>query len=112
MPINLDAIGIQTVVPTLTETLDVSAKVDVAVLTDFEGKFVKAHGFDPKNEVAIKGKGDLPAGLVLGSDGGDDLGEIGQIANGVTIVDSTKEVENNESWNAWEATAKNFPNAE
>lgn len=108
MPVNLDAIGIQSVELTLAESVEVTRKVETKPLLDKDGRFADAKAFDPTSEFNIKGRGDLPAGIAAGTDGGLD---IAGISGGVTIVTSVKEGQKNDDWNTWECSGQNFPNA-
>ena len=70
MPVNLDAIGIQSVELTLAESVEVTRKVETKPLLDKDGRFADAKAFDPSTEFSLKGRGDLPAGIAAGTDGG------------------------------------------
>ena len=67
MPVTLNNIGIQSLGITLAESVEVSAKVEAKPLLDKDGKFADGAAFDPTSDFSIKGKGDLPAGLAVGS---------------------------------------------
>jgi len=109
MPVTLANIGIQSVDITLAESVEVSTKLETKPLLDKDGKFADGAAFDPTSDFSLKGRGDLPAGLAVGSDGGGDIGDL--FAGGVTIVSSVKEMEKNDDWNSWECSGQNFPNA-
>ena len=109
MPVTLTNIGIQSVDITLAESVELSAKVEAKPLLDKDGKFADGAAFDPTSDFSLKGRGDLPAGLAVGSDGGADVD--GLFAGGVTIIASVKEMEKNDDWNSWECSGQNFPNA-
>jgi hypothetical protein len=107
MPVNLDNIGIQSVDLTLAESVEVTRKVDTKPLLDKQGRFADGKAFDPTMEFSMKGRGDLPAGIAVGT---NDVG-IASISGGVTIVTSVKEGQKNDDWNTWECSGQNFPNA-
>lgn len=109
MPVNLDAPGLQNVDITLGEQLEVTKKLETRVLVDQVGAFADGKGFDPTFEFSIRGKGDLPAGIAVGSDGGLT---IATIVGGVTILTNVKEKEVNDDWNDWECSGGNWPSAE
>jgi hypothetical protein len=109
MPVTLAQIGIQSVDITLAESVEVSAKVEAKPLLDKNGRFADGAAFDPTSDFSLKGRGDLPAGLAVGTDGGSNVD--GLFAGGVTIISSVKEMEKNDDWNAWECSGQNFPNA-
>lgn len=108
MPVTLNAIGIQSVELTLAESVDVSRKVETKPLLDKDGRFADAKAFDPTGDFSIKGRGDLPAGVAVGTDG--DLAIAG-IAGGVTLITSVKEAQKNDDWNTWECSGQHWPGA-
>ena len=108
MPVNLDAIGIQSVELTLAESVEVTRKVETKPLLDKDGRFADAKAFDPSTEFSLKGRGDLPAGVAAGTDGGL---AIAGISGGVTIITSVKESQKNDDWSSWECGGQNWPNA-
>ena len=108
MPVTLNAIGIQSVDLTLAESVEVSRKVETKPLIDKDGRFADGKAFDPTGDFSIKGRGDLPAGVTVGTDGG--LAVAG-ISGGVTLITSVKEGQKNDDWNTWECSGQNFPNA-
>jgi hypothetical protein len=109
MPVNLNAIGIQSVDLTLAESVEVTRKVETRPLLDKDGRFADGKAFDPTSDFSIKGRGDLPAGIAAGTDGGDLA--IGGISGGVTILTSVKEGQKNDDWNTWECSGQNWPAA-
>ena len=89
----------------ITEKLE---EADVVLYTD--GEFVHQDFFDPRFEFSVKGKGDLPAVLVLGSDGGlPDT--VGAFATGVCIITDTTEDQTNEGEPTWDISGVAFPAA-
>ena len=109
MPVTLTKIGIQSVDITLAESVEVSAKVETKPLLDKDGRFADGAAFDPTSDFSLKGRGDLPAGIAVGTGGGVEVD--GLFPGGVTIVASVKEMDKNDDWNAWECSGQNFPNA-
>lgn len=73
MPVTLAHIGIQSVDITLAESVEVSAKVEAKPLLDKDGRFADGAAFDPTSDFSLKGRGDLPAGLAVGTDGGSNV---------------------------------------
>lgn len=108
MPINLNAIGIQSVDLTLAESVEITHKVETKPLLDKDGKFADGKAFDPTIEFSLKGRGDLPAGIAAGSGGGVTIAGVN---GGVTIITSVKEGQKNDDWNTWECSGQNWPNA-
>jgi hypothetical protein len=108
MPVTLAKIGIQSVDLTLAESVEVSAKVESKPLMDKDGRFADGAAFDPTMDFSLKGRGDLPAGLSIGTSSG---GAAGLFTGGVTIIANVKELEKNDDWNAWECSGQHFPNA-
>jgi len=108
MPVTLAKIGIQSVDLTLAEGVEVSVKVEAKPLKDKDGKFADGAAIDPISDFSIKGRGDLPAGLAIGTSSG---GAAGLFTGGVTIIANVKELERNDDWNAWECSGQHFPNA-
>lgn len=74
------------------------------------GTFLKQDFYDPHFEWSIKGRGDLPAALILGSDGGLP-GTVAQFGTGVTVTLSTTESQKNEDYPSFDASGQHWPNA-
>ena len=109
MPVTLTKIGIQSIGLTLAENVEVSAKIETKPLLDKDGKFADGAAFDPTSDFSLKGRGDLPAGLAVGTGGGNNIE--GLFTGGVTSSSSVKESEKNDDWNGWECSGQHFPNA-
>ena len=105
MPADFTKIGIQSVGITLAQKFDIEKKLEDKVLLDQNGQFVQGDARDPMFEFSIEGKGDLPAGLVVGS-GGVSIQDIG---GGKTIIKQITETEKNDDWNEWKASGVNYP---
>ena len=75
MPADFTKIGIQSVGLTLAQKFDIEKKLEEKVLLDKDGKFSQGDARDPIFEFSIEGKGDLPEGLALGSNGGAVMGD-------------------------------------
>lgn len=68
-----------------------------------------ADAFNLAFEISLKGKGDLPAGLALATDGGIDHDAI---TGGVTLITRIKTGEYEGRHNEYEVSAKNRPEAD
>lgn len=97
--------------PTLLSEVEVEAVLEESEpVLEYDGELHTHAGdaFGLKNEIKLKGKGDLPVALALATDG-----SIGHesIAAGVTIITRIKEGEYSDKHNDWEADATNCPEA-
>jgi len=108
MPADFTKIGIQSVGITLAQKFDIEKKLEEKVLLDKDGKFAQGDARDPIFEFSIEGKGDLPSGIALGSDGGL---AIEGISGGKTIIKQVSETEKNDDWNEWKISGMNYPAA-
>lgn len=108
MPVNLTDVGIQSVSETLSSGFSIEKKLETAMVNTLDGSFSEGKAFDPTFDFSISGSGDIPAALVVGSDG--DLAIAG-ITGGVTLLTNAKETYKNTDFNSWEASGKNFPGA-
>jgi len=74
------------------------------------GTFLKKDFYDPYFEFSIKGRGDLPVALVLGSDAGlPDT--VAQFGTGVTVLLTTTESQKNEDYPSFDGSGQHWPNA-
>lgn len=113
MAVTLDDVGIQSVTGiTLLQSIDYEKKLDEAVVPSCTSAFGAAETFNPVFEFSMKGAGDLPAGLIVGSDGSTD-GVITDVndGTGTRIITNVKEMEKNEDFNGWECSGTYWPNA-
>jgi hypothetical protein len=114
MPANLNDVGIQASSLTLLETVDYSKKLEEAVIMDSDSSFGDAEAFNPIIEFSLKGRGDLPSGIAIGTDGGAsgavDLTGIND-GSGTLIITSVKQSESNTDFNAWECSGTYYPSA-
>lgn len=113
MALNLDDVGIQSVTGiTLLQSVDYEKKLDVATVPNCTSGFGAAEAFNPIIEFSMKGAGDLPAALVIGSDGGTDA-DIEDVndGSGTRIITNVKEMEKNDDFNGWECSGTYYPNA-
>lgn len=111
MPANLDDVGIQSSGLALLESIDYTKKLEEAVITDSDSSFGDAEAFNPTIDFSLKGRGDLPAGIAVGTDGGAvSLSGITD-GGGTLLVLSTKQSESSTDFNGWEASGTYFPNA-
>ena len=114
MPANLNDVGIQASSLTLLESVDYSKKLSEAVIMDSDSSFGDAEAFNPVIEFSLKGRGDVPSGIAVGTDGGvggaADLAGINDGA-GTLIITSVKQSESNKDFNAWECSGTYWPDA-
>lgn len=112
MAANLDDVGIQSSGLALLESIDYSKKLEEAVIMASDSSFGDAEAFNPTIDWSLKGRGDIPVALVVGTDGGLSAPLTGITDGaGTLLVLSTKEDESNTDFNGWEASGKYFPNA-
>lgn len=108
MPVNFDAVGLQSVDETLAQSFDIEKSVESAIVQDQLGAFNTGKTFDPVFDFTLSGSGDIPAALVIASNGSLT---IAGVTGGVTILTRVRETNKNVDWNSWETSGKNFPNA-
>ncbi|MBL9115515.1 MAG: hypothetical protein JNJ83_10965 [Verrucomicrobiaceae bacterium] len=109
MPVNADAIGIESCSLTLAQKVRVSKKAEVvSPLLDRSGAFIQGATIGGDIEFSIEGKGDLPNTLTIGGSDPD----IDQFSAGVTIISDVEESEEQKDWNGWTVNGENFPAAE
>lgn len=112
MPVNLDNVGIQSHSGvTLCNSVDYEKKLSKAEVPACDSGFGAADAFDPIIDFTIKGAGDLPVGLVIGSDGGSDadLTNINDTADTKRIITNVKEMEKHDDYNEWEISGTFYP---
>jgi hypothetical protein len=87
-------------------------KVDEALVVDCTSGFGAAETFNPTFEFSMKGAGDIPVALVIGSDGGSgaDIADVTD-GTGTRIITNVKEMEKNEDFNGWEISGTYWPAA-
>lgn len=112
MAVNLNDVGIQSSTITLLQSVEYEKKVDEAIVPACDSGFGAAETYNPTIEFSMKGAGDLPASLIVGSDGGlsADLTGVND-GLGTRLILSVKEMEKNEGFNEWEASGTYWPNA-
>ena len=113
MAVNLDDVGVQSwTAPTgsICESVEYEQKTDTAMITSCDSGFGAAEAFAPIVEFSIKGRGDLPTGFAVGTDGGAN-GTIDGVndGSGTSIIESVKESEKNDDYNSWEISGMYFP---
>jgi hypothetical protein len=112
VPANLDDIGLQSLTtgkPTLTNSFRISRTLkESPPLINADGEFVEMRTHDPVIEFSLDGKGDFPTALALGTDGGLT---IDGISAGATVLTSKTTSTENEGWDAWSASGRNWPGA-
>ncbi len=104
-------IGITSVSIAAVTSWDIEEKLEEAeAVFDTDGTFDHQDFFDPMYEFSVKGRGDFPAILVLGSDGGlpDTVTEF---SAGITFISEISEEQENENESSWEASGFNWPAA-
>lgn len=107
MPVTLTNIGIQSIDITLAEGVERTKKMETKVLKNKDGGFADGKAYDPIEDFVIKGRGDLPDTIALGT----DAEGVGLYEAGVTIVSKVAVGETNEDFNSWECSGQNFPGA-
>lgn len=113
MAVDLTDVGIQSVTGvTLLQSVEYEKKVDEAMVTNCTSGFGAAETFNPTFEFSMKGSGDLPVALAIGSDGGSS-GDIAGVNDGAgtRIITNVKEMEKNEDFNSWEISGTYWPSA-
>lgn len=109
MSATLDTAQIQSIDIALVETfentkaLSVSSPVKTSV-----GGFHAAKAYNPVFNFTAKGRGDVPAGVAVGTDGSLDIDEV---TGGKTIVLGVKKSERHAAHNGWEFNGVNYPGA-
>lgn len=103
-PIATD-LGVKLVTHASAQSVDVTSKGDVKVLTDKDGNYVQAAVQDPTFEFSVRGKG-AACPVEIKSDQGAPTGVTGKI-----IITSVKESTSNDDWEEWEYSGQGFPQA-
>lgn len=80
----------------------------ITPLFDKVGAHVSTDYRDPMNDISFSGEGDLPDGLVTGSNGGEGMA-ISGISGGVTMIKDVTEGDEHDKWNKWSVSAENWP---
>jgi hypothetical protein len=97
-------IGITLVSHATAQSVEVSAKGEVKILTDKAGAFSQAALQDPTMEFSVRGKGSTcPVVLKAGSGPSGVSGKI--------IVTTVKESTSNDDWPEWEYSGTAYPSA-
>ena len=111
MPAQSSPLGIKSISLTLAQKFELEKKLTMAPpLLDKDGKFVQGDARDPVFTFSMEGKGDLPDGLVAGTNGGDGAAVSG-IEAGKTIIKDVEESQKTDGWNEWKASGENYPSA-
>lgn len=112
MPANLNDVGIQSSALALIESVDYSKKLEEAVIMDSDSGFGDAEAFNPIVEFSFKGRGSIPAGIIISSDGGSDADLAGvNDGAGTIIITNVKKSETNTDFDSWECSGTYYPNA-
>lgn len=105
MPVNADALGINTCDHALVQKVSAGRKSEpVAPLLNSDGSFNKGATLGDDGDFTLEGRGDL--GLAF-----DDDPEI-DLLSGVVIITDIEESEDAKDWNAWTVAGRFFPHAE
>lgn len=112
MAANLTDVGIQASALTLVESISYSKKLSEATIMDSDSGFGAAQGFNPIITFTIKGRGDIPVALAIGTDGGASSALTGiNDGTGTIIITSVKRGELNTDFDSWEVAGTYYPNA-
>lgn len=113
MAANLDSIGIQSWTAPLgavCDSLDYEKRVDEVIIPNCTSGFGLGETIDPIIDFSIKGYGDLPTGFVAGGNGGGEADITGvNDGAGTIIIESVKQAEKNDMYNAFEISGTYFP---
>lgn len=110
MAANLNDVGIQASALSLLESIDYSKKLEEAVITDSDSSFGHAQAFNATIDFSLKGKGDIPATLVVGGENIAAAALTGvNDGDGTTILKSVKISETNTDFNSWEVSGVYYP---
>jgi hypothetical protein len=105
---NLDDTGIQSIGTALVDTFEVERQIKVSdPVTDSDGSFYTAQGYDPTHTFSAKGMGDIPIAFALGGAGPAIAG----ITGGVSIITDLEEGNKNDGNNNWGMGGQHFPGA-
>ena len=100
------SIGITLITIATAQSVEVSSKGEVKILTDKDGQFSKAAAQDPTFEFTIRGKGESCPIAIGNMSSGKPTGVTGK-----AIVTSIKNTTTNDDWEEWEAGGQAFPSA-
>jgi len=97
-------IGITLVTEATAQSVEVSSKGDVKILTDKSGNYSNAAVQDPTFEFSVRGKGaSCPVALKAAT---APTGVSGKV-----IVSTVKESTSNDDWEEWEYSGSGYPSA-
>jgi hypothetical protein len=103
----IEDLEIVSVAYAIAEGVRRSAEAEYHVLVGSDGTPAHAARETVKNPFEIRGRGDLPAGVALGTGGAAYSGS----DSGLTIVGSLMTGEKRKDWNRWSASGTNYPEA-
>lgn len=110
MSANLDSAEIQSISTALVESFENTKALQVSSpVKTSSGGFHAAEAYNPVFNFTAKGRGDVPAGIAIGTDG-DPLA-IDGVSGGKTIILGVKKSERNSEHNGWEFNGTNYPGA-
>lgn len=114
MALNLTDVGLQSYTESsLCESFDYKKQLSEANADACDSGFGAAATFDPVYEFSMKGKGDIPAAIAIGTDGGVTSFTLAGVdtTTATRLFTSVKEVERNDDFNSWEASGMFWPGA-
>ena len=107
MPANDVKFGISRHAGTLIDSVETDESVQVKELPGSNGEIARVKLYRKMTEGSVKGHGALAVVPGVG-----DPGVSGLPNGGVTVITNVKHSENNEDFDGWEYSFKNYPNAE
>ncbi|WP_009963026.1 hypothetical protein [Verrucomicrobium spinosum] len=108
MPAALNPLAITEVEYTLCLKVEIEKSLtEDEPLLNIDDEIEEGDARDPKFDISLEGKGDLPDGLLAGE---EELAVVG-VTGGKTIVLNTDETEHHDTRNEWAVSAKNWPAA-
>jgi hypothetical protein len=107
MPASDVKFGITRHAGTLIDSVETDESVQVKELPGSNGEVARVHTYKKMTEGSVKGHGALAIVPGVGDPGVSGLG-----GGGVTVITNVKHSENNEDFDGWEYSFKNYPTAE
>jgi hypothetical protein len=107
MPASDVKFGISRHAGALIDSVETDDSVQVKELAGSDGEIARVKTYRKMTEGSVKGHGTLSVVPGVGDPGVSDLP-----SSGVTVITNVKKSENNEDFDGWEYSFKNYPNAE
>jgi hypothetical protein len=98
-------LGVKLVTHATAQSVEITSKGEVKILTDKDGNYSQAAVQDPTFEFSVRGKG-ASCPVEIKSSTGAPTGVTGKI-----IVTSVKESTSNDDWEEWEYSGSGYPSA-